>query len=217
MSAIGAIIVRDLKLAFRAGGEAFTLVLFFVMIAAIVPFAVGPDRETLSRLAPGIVWIAAFLAMLLGLDRIFRADAEDGSLLLFRHASIPLEAVVAAKLIAHWLATALPLIIVSPVLAILLSMDTAAWVRAALALICGTPALVAFGTVGAAVTVGLPRGGVLAAVLLVPLALPVVIFGVGAVAGQAADAALLLLIALSLVTVAFAPFAAALALRTGQD
>ncbi len=217
MNAVAAIIVRDLKLAFRAGGEAFTLVLFFVMIAAIVPFAVGPDRETLSRLAPGIVWIAAFLSMLLGLDRIFRADAEDGSLLLFGHASIPLEAVVAAKLIAHWLATALPLILVSPVLAVVLSMDVGAWARAVLALLCGTPALVAFGTVGAAVTVGLSRGGVLAAVLLVPLALPVVIFGVGAVGGQAADAALLLLIALSLVTVAFGPFAAALALRTGQD
>jgi heme exporter protein B len=217
VTGVGAIIIRDLKLAFRAGGEAFTLVLFFVMIAAIVPFAVGPDRETLSRLAPGIVWIAAFLAMLLGLDRIFRADAEDGSLLLFRHAAIPLEAIVAAKLIAHWLATALPLIIVSPVLAILLSMEVGTWARAALALACGTPALVAFGTVGAAVTVGLPRGGVLSAVLLVPLALPVVIFGVGAVGGQAADAALLLLLALSLVTVAFAPFVAALALRTGQD
>ncbi len=217
MNAFGAIIARDLKLAFRAGGEAFTLVLFFVMIAAIVPFAVGPDRETLSRLAPGIVWIAAFLSMLLGLDRLFRADAEDGSLLLFRHASIPLEAVVAAKLIAHWLATALPLIVVSPVLAIMLSMDVGAWGRATLALLCGTPALVAFGTVGAAVTVGLPRSGVLAAVLLVPLALPVVIFGVGAMGGQAADAALLLLIALSLVTVAFGPFAAVLALRAGQD
>jgi heme exporter protein B len=217
VSAAGAIIARDLRVAFRAGGEAFTLVLFFIMIAVIVPFAVGPDRATLSRLAPGIVWIAAFLSMLLGLDRLFRADAEDGSLLLFRHASIPLEAVVAAKLIAHWLVTALPLIVASPVLAILLSMDVVAWSRAALALFCGTPALVAFGAVGAAVTVGLPRGGVLAAVLLVPLALPVVIFGVGAVGGQAADAALLLLVALSLVTVAFGPFAAALALRMGQD
>jgi heme exporter protein B len=217
VNAVVAIIARDLRVAFRAGGEAFTLVLFFVMIAVIVPFAVGPDRATLSRLAPGIVWIAALLSMLLGIDRLFRADAEDGSLLLFRHASIPLEAVVTAKLIAHWLVTALPLILASPVLAILLSMDAVAWLRAALALLCGTPALVAFGAVGAAVTVGLPRGGVLAAVLLVPLALPVVIFGVGAVSGPAADASLLLLLALSLVTVALGPFAAALALRAGHD
>ena len=217
MTALLAVIGRDIRLAFRAGGEAFTLVVFFIMIAAIVPFAIGPDKGTLARLAPGIVWIAALLSMLLGLDRLFRADAEDGSLPLFRHAAIPLEAVVAAKLIAHWLVTALPLIVASPVLAILLSMDMEAWARTALALLCGTPALVAFGAVGAAVTVGLPRGGVLAAVLLVPLALPVMIFGVGAVAGQAADSALLPLIALSLVAVAFAPFAAALALRTGVD
>jgi heme exporter protein B len=217
MTAVAAIIARDMRLAFRAGGEAFTLVLFFIMIAAIVPFAVGPDKAQLARLAPGIVWIAALLSMLLGLDRLFRADAEDGSLLLFRHAAIPLEAVVAAKLIAHWLVTALPLIIASPALAILLSMDIATWGRTVLALLCGTPALAAFGAVGAAVTVGLPRGGVLAAVLLVPLALPVVIFGVGAIGGFSANSALLLLIALSLVTVAFAPFAAALALRTGQD
>jgi heme exporter protein B len=217
MSALAAIIRRDVKLAFRAGGEAFTLVVFFVMIAAIVPFAIGPDKEVLARLAPGIVWIAALLSMLLGLDRMFRADAEDGSLLLLRHAAIPLEAVVAAKLIAHWLVTALPLIVASPLLAILLSMDVAIWARAALALLCGTPAIVAFGAVGAAVTVALPRGGVLAAVLLVPLALPVMIFGVGAIAGEAQGSALLLLIALSLVTVAFAPFAAALALRTGAD
>jgi heme exporter protein B len=217
MTAVAAIIARDIKLAFRAGGEAFTLVLFFIMIAAIVPFAVGPDKAQLARLAPGIIWIAALLSMLLGLDRLFRADAEDGSLLLFRHAAIPLEAVVAAKLIAHWLVTALPLIIASPALAILLSMDVATWGRTVLALLCGTPALAAFGAVGAAVTVALPRGGVLAAVLLVPLTLPVVIFGVGAIGGMAADSALLLLLALSLVTVAFAPFAAALALRTGQD
>jgi heme exporter protein B len=217
MSAIAAIVARDAKLAFRAGGEAFTLVLFFIMIAAVVPFAIGPDKTLLARLAPGIVWIAALLSMLLGLDRLFRADAEDGSLLLFRHASIPLEAVVAAKLIAHWLVTALPLIVASPVLAILLSMDLAAWARTALALVCGTPALVALGAVGAAVTVGLPRGGVLAAVLLVPLSLPVMIFGVGTVVGPAGDSALLLLIALSLVSAAFAPFVAALALRTGED
>lgn len=217
MKALTAIVVRDAKLAFRAGGEAFTLVLFFIMIAAIVPFALGPDKVMLARLAPGIVWIAAFLAMLLGLDRLFRADAEDGSLLVFRHAAMPLEAVVAAKLIAHWLVTALPLIVATPMLALLLNMDVAAWGRTVLALVCGTPALVAFGALGAAVTVGLPRGGVLAAVLLVPLAIPVMIFGVGSIAGQAAGSALLLLVALSLVTCAVSPFAAALALRAGED
>ena len=217
MSAMAAIISRDVRLAFRAGGEAFTLVLFFIMIAAIAPFAIGPDKALLARVAPGLVWIAALLSMLLGLDRLFRADAEDGSLLLFRHAAIPLEAVVAAKLIAHWLVTALPLIVATPVLAILLSMDVESWWRTVLALVCGTPALVAFGALGAAVTVGLPRGGVLAAVLLVPLAVPVVIFGVGSISGQAAGSALLLLIAISLVSCALSPFAASLALRAGED
>ncbi len=217
MSAFAAIIVRDVKLAFRAGGEAFTLVLFFVMIAAIVPFALGPDKVLLARLGPGLVWIAAFLSMLLGLDRMFRADAEDGSLRLFRHTAIPLEAVIAAKLIAHWLVTALPLIVATPILAILLSMDIESWWRTVVALVCGTPALVAFGALGAAVTVGLPRGGVLAAVLVVPLSVPVMIFGVGSIAGLGAGSALLFLIALSLVTAAFAPFVAAVALRAGED
>lgn len=217
MTAMGAIIGRDVKLAFRAGGEAFTLVLFFVMIAVAAPFAIGPDKVLLARLAPGLIWIAALLSMLLGLDRLFRADAEDGSLLLFRHAAIPLELVVAAKLVAHWLVTALPLIVATPVLAILLGLDLATWLRTVLALICGTPALVAFGAIGAAVTVGLPRGGVLAAVLLVPLAIPVIIFGVGAIAGEAANSALLFLLALSLVTCAFSPLVAALALRAGED
>ena len=217
MSAFAAIIGRDVKLAFRAGGEAFTLVLFFIMIAAIVPFAIGPDKTLLATLGPGLVWIAAFLSMLLGLDRMFRADAEDGSLRLFRYAAIPLEAVVAAKLIAHWLVTALPLILATPILAILLSMDVGSWGRTVLALACGTPALVAFGALGAAVTVGLPRGGVLAAVLVVPLSVPVMIFGVGSITGMATGSALLFLIALSLVTAAFAPFVAAVALRAGED
>jgi heme exporter protein B len=187
------------------------------MIAAIAPFAIGPDKVVLARLAPGLVWIAALLSMLLGLDRLFRADAEDGSLVLFRHAALPLEAVVAAKLIAHWLVTALPLIVATPLLAVLLSMDPATWWATVLSLVCGTPALVAFGAVGAAVTVGLPRGGVLAAVLVVPLSIPVVIFGMGAIAGQQAGSALLLLLALSLASAALSPFAAALALRTGED
>lgn len=217
MSAFLALVRRDAKLAFRAGGEAFTLVLFFVMIAAIAPFAIGPDKVLLARLAPGLIWIAALLSMLLGLDRLFRADAEDGSLLLFRHAGIPLSAVVAAKLVAHWLVTALPLLIATPILAVLLSMSPAAWGQCVLALALGTPALVALGAVGAAVTVGLPRGGVLAAVLLVPLAVPVVIFGVAAASGDRAGSALLLLGALSLLTAAFSPFAAALALRAGED
>lgn len=217
MSAFGALIGRDLKLAFRAGGEALTLVLFFIMVAVIVPFAIGPDRPQLSRLAPGIVWIAAFLSMLLGLDRLFRADDEDGSLTLLRHSSLPLEAVVAAKVIAHWLVTALPLLVATPVLALLLSMSWAQWGQTVLALLIGTPALVSFGALGAAVTVGLRRGGLIAPVLILPLAIPVMIFGVGMMDPLSGGGATLFLIALSLVVTAFSPFAAALALRVAGE
>lgn len=217
MTAFLAIIGRDLRLSFRAGGEALTLVLFFIMVGVIVPFAIGPDRPQLMRLAPGIVWIAAFLAMLLGLDRMFRSDEDDGSLLLLRHAALPLEAVVAAKLIAHWLVTALPLILASPVLAIMLSMDWAQWVTTVLGLVLGTPALTAFGTLGAAVTVGLKRGGLIAPVLILPLSIPVMIFGVGMADPLAGTGAALFLAAISLVMVALAPFAAALALRAGAE
>jgi heme exporter protein B len=213
-----AIIGRDLRLAARTGGDALTLVLFFVMAAAIMPFAIGPDRLLLARLAPGLVWIAAFLSMLLGLDRLFRADEDDGTLLLLRHAAIPLEAVVAGKVVAHWLLTALPLLIASPVLAVLLSMDAGTWGKTVLALLLGTPALTAFAVIGAAVTVSLKRGGLLAPVLILPLAIPVLIFGVALVsAPEGSSAALLFLCAISLVSVAFCPFAAALALRVSSE
>ena len=217
MRAFGAVIARDLRLALRGGSEALTLVLFFVMIGVIVPFAIGPDREVLARLAPGIVWIATLLGMLLGLDRLFRDDDDSGTLPVFHRAAIPLEAVIAAKLIAHWLLSALPLILASPLLAILLAMDFDLWWRTVLSLLLGTPALVAFGALGAAVTVGLRRGGLLAPVLIVPLCVPVLIFGVGAISGVASSSALLFLAAISLVAAAFAPFAAALALRTAGD
>ena len=221
MTAFLAVIARDIRLATRVGGDALTLVLFFVMVGVIVPFAIGPDPATLSRLAPGIIWIAAFLSMLLGLDRLFRADDEDGSLLLFRHAALPLEAIVAAKVIAHWLLTALPLIVASPILAVLLDMDMGAWLKTVASLLLGTPGLVALGTIGAAVTVSLRRGGLIAPVLILPLSIPILIFGTGAIAAGSpegiAGAALLFLAAISLVALALAPFAAALALRLAED
>lgn len=217
MTAFLALIVRDIRLATRVGGEALTLVLFFVMIGVVVPFAIGPDSAQLSRLAPGIVWIAAFLSMLLGLDRLFRADDEDGSLRLFRHAALPLAAVVGAKMIAHWLLTALPLIVASPILAVMLSMSMDDWLRSIVSLLLGTPALVGFGTLGAAVTVSLRRGGLIAPVLILPLCVPVLIFGVGAISGLGSAQAMVFLAAVSLVTCAFSPLAAALALRAGED
>jgi len=218
VSALLAIIGREIKLALRGGSDVLTLVLFFVMVAAVMPFAIGSDRPLLAKLAPGIVWIAAFLSMLLGLDRLFRDDEADGTLLLFRHAALPLEAIVFGKMLAHWLLTALPLLVASPLLAVLLSMDPTGWSRAALALLLGTPALTAFATIGAAVTVSLRRGGLLAPVLILPLAIPVLIFGVAfSAGGDGSSAAGLFLAAISLVCVAFCPFAAALALRVGGE
>jgi heme exporter protein B len=217
MTAFRAMLARDLRLALRGGGDMLTLVLFFVIVGAIVPFAVGPDRVLLARIAPGIVWIAAFLAMLLGLDRLFRPDHEDGSLILLRQADLPLSAIVAAKLIAHWLVTALPLIVASPLLAVLLAMDLATYWRMLASLAVGTPALAAFGAVGAAVTVAIQRGGLIAPILIAPLSIPVLIFGTGSITATQSDAAMLFLAALSLMSVALAPFAAALAISSAED
>ena len=218
MRAFRAILLRDLRLAARLGGDALTLVLFFIMVGVVTPFAIGPDKAVLSRLAPGIIWIAAFLSMLLGLDRLFRADEDDGALLLLRQAALPLEAAVAAKALAHWLLTALPLIVATPLLAVLLALDAEDWGRTVLSLLLGTPALTAFGVIGAAVTASLKRGGLLAPVLILPLAIPVLIFGVAMIAAPAGStAALLFLAALSLVSVAVCPFAAALALRVNAE
>jgi len=217
MNAFLAMLGRELKLAGRGSGNVLTLVLFFVITGAIVPFAVGPDRELLARIAPGMVWVAAFLAMLLGLDRLFGEDHDDGTLLLLRQADLPLSAVMAAKLIAHWLVSALPLILASPALAVLLAMDLAGFWRMLISLLLGTPALAAFGTLGAAVTVAIRRGGLIAPILIAPLCVPVLIFGVGGITGTQSGAALLFLAALSLMAVTLSPFAAALAIRSAED
>ena len=217
MTAFRAMLIRELRLALRGGGDMLTLVLFFVIVGAIVPFAVGPDRELLARIAPGVVWIAAFLAMLLGLDRLFRPDHEDGALILLRQAELPLSAVVAAKLIVHWVVSALPLLVASPFLAMLLAMDVATFWRTLLSLLLGTPALAAFGAVGAAVTVSIRRGGLIAPILIAPLSIPVLIFGTGSITATQSGAALLFLAALSLMATALSPFAAALAISSGED
>ena len=212
---------RDLRLALAGGGEVLTLVLFFIIVGAMVPFAVGPDKALLARIAPGIVWIAAFLAMLLGLDRLLRPDREDGTLALYRLADTPLAAILAAKVIGHWLTSALPLILATPFLALILGMDAATLGRTLQSLTLGSPALAAFGTFGAAVTVALRRGGLLAPILIAPLSVPVLIFGVSAIAPlggpDQAGAALLFLAALSLMAVALSPFVAALAIVWGEE
>lgn len=221
MNGFAAVLRREIGLSLRGGGQVLTLVLFFVIVGAIVPFAVGPDKALLQRIAPGVVWIAAFLAMLLGLEKLFGPDRADGTLALYRLADVPLSAVVAAKVIAHWLTSALPLIIASPILALLLAMDGPSFLRTLVSLLLGTPALAGFGAIGAALTVATKRGGLLAPILIAPLSVPVLIFGVGAISASGgpnqAEVATLLLAALSLMVVVLSPFAAALAIDWGED
>lgn len=221
MRGFTAIIRRDVKLAIGDGGDLLTLLLFFVIVGALTPFAVGPDHNLLARIAPGIVWIAALLALLLGLDRLYKSDREDGSLQAFHHAGISMEAIVFAKMIAHWLTTILPLLLAVPIHALLLGMSMETLLRTLLSLAIGAPGLLALGTIGAAVTASLKRGGLIAPVLILPMAIPVLIFGIAAIvpppAPGADRAALLLLSGLSLAMTVIAPFAAGLALRLSGD
>jgi heme exporter protein B len=222
MTALAALFLRDVKIAIRIGGGALIGVLFFLIVVTLMPFAVGPDLALLKRIGPAILWIGALLASLLALDRLLAADHEDGSLDLILMANTPLELAVAAKALAHWLTTGLPLVIATPLLALLLNLDQSAAAAVAVTLLAGTPALTFIGLVGAALTVTLRRGGLLLSVLVLPLTIPVLIFGVGAsnaaIAGPLAfGTPFTILCALSLGSLVVGPFAAALVLRHGQD
>lgn len=222
MSALSALFVRDLKLAARVGGGAGIGVLFFLIVIVLTPFGIGPDLALLGRIGPAILWLGALLASLLTLDRLIAADAEDGSLDLMLGAATPLELTVATKAIAHWLTTALPLVIVTPLLGLLMNLDLKASGAVALTLLAGTPALTFIGLIGAALSVTLRRGGLLLAVLVMPLTVPVLIFGV-----SASNAAIVgplpfgtpftILCALSLLSLVVGTFAAAAALRHGME
>jgi heme exporter protein B len=213
-----ALFAREWRIARRVGGGASIGVAFFLILVTIMPFALGPDLALLARLGPAILWIAALLATLLGLDRLFQADADDGSLDVLVNAKLPLELVVLVKCAAHWTASALPLIVVSPLFGLMLAMEAKPLALVALSLVAGTPALTMIGAIGAALTVSLRRGGLLMAVLVLPLAIPVLIFGVAAASAASGGAApfampFLMLCAFSLGAIALAPFAAAAALR----
>ncbi len=215
---LAAIFWRDLLLARRIGGGGATGIVFFLCLVTVVPFAVGPDLNLLSRIGPAILWIAALLSTLLGLDRLFGADNEDGSLDLLRAGGAPLELVVVTKCLAHWCATGLPLVLVSPVFGSMLALDGPALAGVAASLAVGTPALTCLGAIGAALTVSLRRGGLLLSVLVIPLTIPVLIFGVSAASAASGGAVpfrlpFLVLCGLTLLSVAGAPFAAAAALR----
>jgi heme exporter protein B len=214
--------MRDLRIAVRVGGGAMIGVLFFLAVVALMPFAIGPDLALLQRIGPAILWIGALLASLLALDRLLSADLEDGSLDLLLMSSTPLELAVAAKALAHWLTTGLPLVIASPIFALFLNLDMAATAAVALTLLAGTPALTFIGLIGAGLTVTLRRGGILLSVLVLPLAVPVLIFGVAAsnaviIGPLPFGTPFTILCALTLISLVIGPFAAALALRQGQE
>jgi heme exporter protein B len=221
-AALAALFVRDLRLAVRGGGGALVGVLFFLTVVTLIPFAVGPDAALLRRIGPAVLWIGALLASLLALDRLLAGDYEDGSLDLILMARTPLELAVAAKALAHWLTTGLPLVIAAPVLGLLLGVEVRASAAVTLTLLAGTPALTFLGLIGAALSVTLRRGALLLPVLVLPLSVPVLIFGV-----SAADAALggplpfgapfAILCALTLASLVVGPFAAAAALRRGME
>lgn len=181
MSAFIRLIGRDLRLALRQGMDGFTTVVFFVLAVILFPFGVGPEPAVLARIAPGVIWVAALLASMLSLERLFQIDYEDGGLELLALAPMPLEAAVMAKIAAHWLTTGLPLIVAAPLLAVLLGMDSAGFAALIAALALGTPLLSLIGAVGAAVVLGARRGGVLLSLLILPLYIPVLIFGVAAI------------------------------------
>ncbi|SCB45804.1 heme exporter protein CcmB [Rhizobium multihospitium] len=217
-----ALFLRDLRLSVRAGGGALIGILFFLTVVAVIPFGVGPDLKLLSRIGPAIVWIGALLASLLGLDRLFQAERDDGSLDLLVMQETPLVLTVFIKCAAHWVATGLPLVIASPLLGLFMNMSETAIGATALTLLVGSPAITFIGAVGAAVAVALPRGGLLVSILVLPLTIPVLIFGVSAtyaaVEGpQPFLPPFLILIALTLFFAVIGPAAAALALRNTTD
>lgn len=222
MSALIALFMRDIRIALRAGGGASIAVLFFLIVVTLAPFAVGPDLPLLKRIGPAMLWIGALLASLLALDRLLASDRDDGSLDLIGMSPMPLELTVAVKALAHWLTTGLPLAIATPLFALFLNVDGQAALAVALTLLAGTPALTFLGLIGAAATVTLRRGGLLLSVLVLPLAIPVLIFGVAA-SNAAITGPLdfgtpfLILCALSLISFVIGPFAAAMALRHGQE
>ncbi|MCY4304516.1 MAG: heme exporter protein CcmB [Aestuariivita sp.] len=211
------LLVRDLKLAFRAGGGVGLSIAFFLLISVLLPFGIGAQSPLLSAIAPGFLWFGALLACLLSLERLFALDWEDGTLDLLAIAPLPLEAVVLAKALAHWLTTCLPLVLAAPVLGILLNLETNGYFWILSSLFLGTPALSIIGAFGAALTVGLKRGGLLLSLLVLPLYIPTLIFGAevarrGAI-GMNVTTPLLLLMGVSFGVIAFVPFVTASVLR----
>ena len=212
-----AIVRRDLHMAFRQGFDSLMVVMFFVLAVILFPFGVGPEAKILARIAAGVIWVAALLSTMLSLERLFQTDFEDGSLELLVLSPVPLEIVVVAKVAGHWLTTGLPLIVASPLLAVLLNMPFDGYPIMLVTLALGTPTLSLVGAVGAALILGARRGGVLLSLLVLPLFIPVLIFGVSsidsAIDGFSVTAQLLILGALLLAAIPLCSWASAAALR----
>jgi len=211
------VIRRELQLAFRSGAEIVNPLWFFLIVITLFPLGVGPEPQLLARIAPGIVWVAALLASLLALERLFRDDFLDGSLEQLLLLPTPLPITVIGKVVAHWLLTGAPLILLSPLVALLLSLDMASWRAVALTLLLGTPTLSFLGAIGVGLTVGLRRGGVLLSLLVLPLAIPVLIFASAAIdaagMGLPIGGYLAILGAMLVLSAMLSPFATAAALR----
>ena len=221
MNAFWWLVRRDLRLALRRGSDSANVVVFFVLTITLFPLGIGPEPTVLARIAPGAIWVAALLASMLSLDALFRVDREDGSLELLTIAPLPLELTVLAKCLAHWLTTGVPLIIAAPLLAVLLDMDADGFLTLVAAMVLGTPVLSLVGAIGASLTVGVRRGGVLISLLVLPLYVPVLIFGVGAVDaaiyGLTARPHLLILGGMLLAALPLCPWAGAAALRLSNE
>ena len=212
-----ALLSRDIKLAFRAGGGFGLGLAFFLIVVVLIPFGVGPEVALLSRIAAGVLWVAALLACLLSLDRLFALDWEDGSLDLLATSPLPLEVVALAKALAHWITTGLPLVVASPLFGLLLGLPQDGYAFVVISLAIGTPALSFIGVFGAALTVGIKRGGLLLSLLVLPLYVPTLIFGAEVARrgaeGLAVGTPLLLLAGITFASMALLPFVSALVLR----
>ena len=208
------LIRRDLLLSARIGGGGLLAVVFFVLVVTLVPFGVGAEANLLSQIAAGMIWVGVVLSMLLSLDRLFQADFEDGTLDLLALSPLPLGALVLGKCVAHWLTTGLPLIIATPLLGILMALPEGHLGPLLMGLLVGTPAMSLIGAVGASLTVGLRRGGLLLSLLVLPLQVPVLIFGVCAtISGGLWNPAHMFLAAITLVMALISPLASAAALK----
>jgi heme exporter protein B len=217
MSGALAVFRREARLALRQSADSVMVVAFFLIAVVLFPFGVGPEPNTLARIGPGVIWVAALLAAMLSMERIFQADYEDGALELLVLAPVPLELTVLAKVCVHWLTTGLPLMVATPLLAIMMNVPLDALPVILLTLALGTPILSLIGAIGAALVLGARRGGVLLSLLVLPLTIPVLIFAVGAIeadlSGLEVKAHLMLLGGLLLAAAALTPWASAAAVR----